>query len=467
MDPTSRSAAFYYRLPAFAQNLAIAAAGIPKRRTRFGSEFDRRLEFLRDSATWDRVRINTYQDQQTAAIVERAYRETEYYRRIMDERGLRPSDIQGVADLPKLPLLTKGDIRENFEQLITAPAKRRRLLEVYTSGSTGAPLRILTDPEAIAFKWAVWWRHREWFGMGRGDLHANVMTKPLVSPRATRPPYWRWNRLENQAIIPMQQVVPGKVAAIAGFLEQHPFRFFSGYPSILHSLAVIALDLGLALDNGPAVIFTGAEAVLEQQRVDLHQFTGATVVEMYGFNEGAGNASSCAEGNLHEDFEFGHLECVDPVVDPSTENLSAGVVATGFSSTGFPIIRYDVGDIGNWRPDGFRCPCGRESRVLASIGGRWEDYIVTPDGHQARRLGELFKEMPNLKQFQMVQSSPEAVTLRLAVRDAYSQSDEDQLRRRVATWISDSLRVEFAYVDAIEPGPNGKYQRIVSNVSEL
>jgi hypothetical protein len=101
---------------------------------------------------------------------------------------------------------------------------------------------------------------------------------------------------------------------------------------------------------------------------------------------------------------------------------------------------------------------------LASIGGRWEDYIVTPDGHQARRLGEIFKEMPNLKQFQMVQTTPDGVTLRLAVRDGYSQSDEDQLRHRVAKWISDSLEVDFVYVDAIEPGPNGKYQRIVSEL---
>lgn len=113
-----------------------------------------------------------------------------------------------------------------------------------------------------------------------------------------------------------------------------------------------------------------------------------------------------------------------------------------------------------------QCPCGRESRVLASIEGRWEDYIVTPDGQKTRRLGEIFKEMPNLKQFQMVQSIPERVTLRLAVRDTYSQADEDRLRQRVALWVDESLAVDFSYVERIEPAPNGKYQRIVNTIGD-
>ena len=463
MDATSRTAALYYRLPVFAQNLALAAAAIPTRRTRFGPAFARRLDFLRASAAWDRDRIDEYRDRQVAALVKHAYEETAYYRRVMDERGLRPGDIRGVADLPKLPVLTKDAIRANFEGLVSSRVKRRRMLAVQTSGTTGAPLQILTTREALAFKWAVWWRHREWFGFQRGDLHANVITKPLVSPGRSRPPYWRWNHLESQAIIPMQQVVPAKVEAIIAFLDRTPFAFYAGYPSILHSLAVLASDRGLSLSNGPRMVFSGAEAVLDHQRRDLQRFSGAEIVEMYGFNEGAGNASSCPEGNLHEDFEFGHLECVDPVVDES--GIATGAIAaTGFSTAAFPLIRYDVGDVGRWMPAGYRCPCGRAGQVIAGIEGRWEDHIVTPDGHQARRLGEIFKEMPNLKQFQLYQDDPQRVTLRLVVRDSFSARDEETLRRRVGTWISTSLEIDFDYVDAIAPAASGKYQRIVSTL---
>lgn len=76
MDPTSRSAALYYRLPVFAQNLAIMAAGIQRRRTRFGADFDKQLAFLRDSAGWERNRIEAYADSQVARLVKHAYDDT-------------------------------------------------------------------------------------------------------------------------------------------------------------------------------------------------------------------------------------------------------------------------------------------------------------------------------------------------------------------------------------------------------
>ena len=128
------------------------------------------------------------------------------------------------------------------------------------------------------------------------------------------------------------------------------------------------------------------------------------------------------------------------------------------------MLRYEVGDVARWYPDDFVCDCGRGSRVIDSIVGRWEDYIVTPDGHQARRLGQMFTGLPELKQFQVVQETPTSLLLRVAVAPSYTAEQEDLLRRRVASWISADLVVDFEYVDEIEPGPGGKYQRIVNRL---
>ena len=264
----------------------------------------------------------------------------------------------------------------------------------------------------------------------------------------------------------MQQVVPTKVAAIVAFLDETPFEFYAAYPSILHSLVTLGAETGLELSSGPAVIFSGAERMFADQQEDIEDFTGSRVSQLYGFNEGAGNASMCEESRLHEDFEFGYLEGIDGTVDADTGFREAKIAATGFANMGFPLIRYDVGDIGLWYPDDYECPCGRGSRVLDSVVGRWEDYIVTPDGHQARRLGEIFKEMPQLHQFQIEQSEPGGVTLRLHVKDGYTDADEQLLRRRVGLWISESLAVRFEYVDGIEPGPSGKYQRIINTIGQ-
>ena len=465
MDPASRSAAVYYRLPSSLQNLAVSAVGLKLKRVRFGRAFEEKLALLRTSDTWTRERIRAHQDTEVARLAEHAYRTTRYYRRVFDERGLEPGDIRGISDLPKLPVLTKQDIRSNFDDLLSTAVDRSRLQGIRTSGSTGAPLALVTTREALAFKWAVWWRHRERFGVHRGAAHVKFVTKPVVRPTRRRPPYWRWNLAERrQAVIPMQQVVPTKVAAITAFLDEHPFEFYSGYPSILHSLASIATESDITLSNGPRITFSGAERMFADQQADIERFTGGAVSQVYGFNEGAGNAAMCEESHLHEDFEFGYLECVDSELDATTGLTRGRVIATGFSNLALPLIRYDVGDAGIWQPDDYRCPCGRGTRVLDSIVGRWEDYVVTPDGHRARRLGEIFLHMPGIRRFQLVQSSPDAVLLRLEVRPGFAAEHEDLLRRRVATWISPSLSVGFEYVDVIEPSAGGKYQRIVNTI---
>lgn len=74
--------------------------------------------------------------------------------------------------------------------------------------------------------------------------------------------------------------------------------------------------------------------------------------------------------------------------------------------------------------------------------------------------------MPALRRFQVVQTHPEGITIRLVVDETFTQADENVLRRRVARWISDSLSVGFEYVDAIAPGPSGKVERVVGTLSE-
>ena len=63
----------------------------------------------------------------------------------------------------------------------------------------------------------------------------------------------------RQALINMQQIAPQKAKAIARFLDGNRFIFYSGYPSILHALAVQLEEQNLAVEHGPVRVFLGAE----------------------------------------------------------------------------------------------------------------------------------------------------------------------------------------------------------------
>jgi phenylacetate-CoA ligase len=451
----------YARLPVFVQNLAASAYGWREARVRFGPEFRRRLDALTASDRWSRAEMDAYQDEQVARLVKHAYEHVPYYRERMRALKLTPADVRSRADLPLLPVLTKEDVRNHLEGLKGANATALR--HAHTSGTTGKSLQFYVTDRSLAFQWAVWWRHRRRFGLELGMRHANFTGKLVVPPSQSRPPYWRWNRAFNQALLNMQHITPDKVGAIADFLGRHDFVYWGGYPSIIHALARTAIEAGVTLERGPRVIDTGAENMLDVQRRDIEAFTGALLTDQYGFSEGCGNASHCERLAYHEDVEYGVLECGDPETLPDGR-VRGSIIATGFSCPEFPFLRYEVGDTGVWEPEGFRCACGREHRVLARIDGRRDDYVLTPEGGRVMRFDYVFKDTHNVRECQVVQERLGEVVVRVVRRPGYGTADERLIVREMHRWISPSLAVRFDYVDEIPRERGGKFRAVKSHL---
>jgi phenylacetate-CoA ligase len=59
-----------------------------------------------------REQITAWQDERLVSTVKRVYETVPYYRQKMDEKGVKPEDIEGVKDLHKLPFLSKEDLRK-------------------------------------------------------------------------------------------------------------------------------------------------------------------------------------------------------------------------------------------------------------------------------------------------------------------------------------------------------------------
>jgi|CZKD01.1.fsa_nt_gi phenylacetate-CoA ligase len=451
----------YPRLPVFLQNAACWYYGKKEARTRFGSIFEKRLLELMDSDRWSAAEIEAYQNEKIRQLIRHAYESVPYYRELWKSLKLSPEDIRCREDLPKLPVLTKENVRQNFDRLVSQKVSRRDLVFRHTSGTTGKALHFYATKPAIAFQWAVWWRHRLRFGIGPGAWHANFTGKRVVPVGQSTPPYWRWNRPLHQALVTMHHLTAGKISSVIEFLNSHPFEFYSGYPSIIHMLVLHASEAGLALHSPPRAVFTGAEKMLDFQRRDIQKFTGATLTDQYGCSEGCGNASHCPEFVYHEDFEFGVMEGVEL----QRANPAKSILCTGFANDAFPLIRYEVGDSGVWQDSAHACPCGRSSRALLRIEGREDDYVITPEGTRIMRFDYVFKDALNVKEVQVVQEQLGEITVRLVRRPGYGTSDEAEILREIHRWISPGLAVRFQYVEEIERQPNGKFRAVVSQLT--
>jgi phenylacetate-CoA ligase len=453
----------YAKLPIFAQNVACSLYGYREKRKRMGALFWERYRWLLETESATPETIAIYQNSQIDRMVELAYHTVPYYRRMLDQHGLAPSDIRTRSDLSKLPILRKEDVISSYTDLFARGYSRRNIYERRTSGTTGSAMPFASSRDSIAFQWAVWWRHRARFGIEPCPWHVNFTGKIVVPQAQSEPPYWRWNLPMRQALINMQQVTSAKTKALATFLDRGCFVFYSGYPSILHALAMHLEEQNLTIVNGPSLIFLGAENVQAFQKSGIESAFHARVTDQYGLSEGCGNASRCEHDSYHEDWEFGLLQCEDPETLPGGEKRGR-IIATGFSNDAFPFIRYETGDFGVWAPEGYRCPCGRASQVIKSIEGRVEDYVITPEGHQVMRFDYLFKHTDHVKEAQVVQERHGEIIIKVVPRLGYSKDDEVIIVKAVRDWISPTLRVSVEKVDKIERGLNGKFRPVLSQL---
>ena len=88
----------------------------------------------------DREKLTKIQGERLGELVDRVYRRVPFYRKRMDEKGVKPRDINHVSDITKLPFLTKDDMRDvyPFKLLAVDPID---IVEVHTSsGTTGKPV---------------------------------------------------------------------------------------------------------------------------------------------------------------------------------------------------------------------------------------------------------------------------------------------------------------------------------------
>ena len=67
------------------------------------------------------------------------------------------------------------------------------------------------------------------------------------------------------------------------------------------------------------------------------------------------------------------------------------LVCTGLLNADMPLVRYRVGDRGALAPADEGCRCGRTLPTLATVEGRVDDVLLTPDGRRIGRLDPVFK----------------------------------------------------------------------------
>ena len=449
----------YGKLPVCLQNVACSLAGLKMRRQRYNRKFQEALAFLKESEWWSRERQEEYQNEQVHSVIRHAYDSVPYYRKMFDGLHLKPKNIQTTADLAQLPILSKQTLRDQWTDLQSTTLPESGRMYGYTGGTTGTSLKIAFDRDTQPWQWAVWWRHRNRFGIGINDQFIVFAGRDVVPLDNMHPPIWRRNLPMHQTYVSIHHLNRENLPALKDYLCSRKVQYYSGYPSALYIVASYFQETRTLLPHPPQMTFTGAETLLPHQRRVIEEAFSTTVSDQYGASEQCGNISECEKFRYHVDMEFGAVEFL-PI--PGMPDNIRRIVCTGLRNSAMPLIRYDTGDIATVSDE--KCSCGRKAPVVEKIDGRIESYIITPDGRQMGRLDFLFKKSDNIKEAQLIQDDISIVKFRIVKNNRYNEEDERKLIKDIHAYMGKSFRIELEYVDTIPRERNGKFRQIVSTV---
>jgi phenylacetate-CoA ligase len=219
----------------------------------------------------------------------------------------------------------------------------------------------------------------------------------------------------------------------------------------------------------PALVIPGGETLTMDLRRRLAAAFGAKVRAAYAATECSFLAIGCAHDWYHVNSDWAILEPVDADHRPTPPGaLSHTVLLSNLVNQVQPFLRYDLGDSVLLRPD--PCPCGNVLPAI-QVQGRAADLLTFPTDHgepvtmSPMLFGTLLDRLPDIRQFQLVQTAPSTLRVRLRPADG---ADADQVwqtvRGEIAHLFTEHKVADIALERADEPPqqePGGKFRRII------
>lgn len=454
----------YNSSPVLVQDLMTSIYGYQKDVYRYKHPRSKYWEDVyREHLTWSEERLREFQWNEFKRTLDHAYATVPFYRERFKEIGLTPDDIQTIEDTPKIPYTTKDDLRNHSERMISESFDRSKLNRDPTSGSTGQPLNLYNDREAIVRNHAVRWIQCR-PGLTRQMKWGNFTGLEIIDPNQTAPPFWRMNYACNQRLYSVFHMNDETLPHYVEDLDTFGPEWLYGYPSALFTLADYMERTGRKLAKPIRAVVTSSEQCLDEYREAIERAFDTTVWDEYGQAELAALAFQCKCGKMHENISYSFVEFV-PTGEEEDGFEVCELICTSTMNPAWPLIRYRVGDTALVDRNATCCE-GTPGQVIERMHGRTSQFLETRDGSRISNISVMAKKCRNMRACQAVQEKPGEMTLRIVKEDSFVEADAEhaisEFRKKIGG--EDRMTINIEYADAPLLTKAGKLLMIVSKL---
>ena len=322
--------------------------------------------------TASREQILAWQNERLVKQVQHVWDNVPYYRAKMEEKGLTPADIRGVADLHKLPFLSKADLRDAYPHGLRGAPLKDCVRIHSTSGTTGKRVVAFYTQHDIDL-----WEDC----CARAIMAAGGTNEDVVQVAYGYGLFTGGSGLHGGShkvgclTLPMSS---GNTERQLTFMTDLEATLLCCTPSYAQYLAESIEEAGLRDKIKLKAGIFGAEAWSEEMRHDIETRLGIKAYDIYGLTEtsGPGVSYECSEQTgMHINEDHFIAEIINPETgEVLPEGEKGELVFTAITKEAFPLLRYRTRDICvlTRKP----CSCGRTHVKMSKPMGRSDDMLI-------------------------------------------------------------------------------------------
>ena len=429
--------------------------------------------FQPDMETMPLGKLRQLQSERLRHLVAYVYERVPFYKKQLDEHGIRPSDIKDIGDLHKLPFTKKNHLRDNYPfDLFAVPMSE--VIRIHaSSGTTGKPTVVGYTRRDIDIFSEVVARSLAASGCKPGMKLQNAYGYGLFTGGLGL--HYGAEKL-GMAVIPVSGGMTDRQIML---LQDFQPEVMSCTPSYALTLSEEFAKRKISLDSiNLKTAILGAEPWTESIRKQVESGLGIDAVNIYGLSEimgpGVSNEDVDEKGSgsyIWEDHFFPEIVDKD-TGEPLPEGEYGVLVFTTLTKEALPLLRYWTNDITNIY---YEHSSKRTHVKMGPIRGRSDDMLIIRGVNlfhtQVEDVIQYFVELsPNYQLVVSREGNMDEVEVRLEIKETFSEiltstTAHQELRGRVVKKIKDNIgltmKITLEGPGSIPRSEGGKLNRIV------
>ena len=402
--------------------------------------FEKELLIFEKLNDYDKLKLI---DSKLVNVYQHAFQYSPYLRNKYQKAGLSLNSIKGISDIKKIPLLTRNEITDNREEILTVN-KTNKITINSTGGTTGRPMSFYRNNK-LPYESFYPYYLRKW-GLQPYENSAYVWRMKQISlpNKIFNTIFWfPTKKLKFDGT----KLNKTSVKSIVFSLNKYKPSLIQGYAGSIYQLSKIMFEEGLHLKYIPKAIWITAAPLTYNEKKFIGNIFKSNVYNEYGSGEIPWIAFQKHHDKnvLHVNNYSRNLEIIN-----KDDNGLGDVILTDFFDLSFPKIRYVIGDKAKYSKKSTL-----HTTIIHPVMGRESDYLLVPNLGKidGSFLTTIFNKYPDsVNGFQFIQEKKDEIKLLVIpnLKNPNHKIEINVVLTNLNQFLSNNIKLSLHYVNELQ-----------------